>query len=76
MTIEFAQFVREKEAEMRRDIPVDEISKGSGVSGDTIRRLLKGKVNRIDMGTVNGLCKFFNVPTGAVPFIVYNGGQD
>ncbi len=72
MNIEFAQFLREKEAEERRDIPVSEIAKGSGVSGDTIRRLIKGKVTRIDNGTIRGLCRFFKVPDGPVPFIVFH----
>lgn len=75
MSIEFAQFVREKEAELKRDFTIAEISEGSGISENTIKRLLRGRVSRIDQRTIDGLCRFFDVPNGPVPFVIYPGAN-
>jgi DNA-binding Xre family transcriptional regulator len=69
--VNLAQLKREKEAEWGRDISWQEIIDGAGISRNTLARLLNGKAQRVDNDTTNGLCKFFNIPPGPVPFIVY-----
>ena len=71
MTIKFAQFKRQMEAKMDRDFTTGQIAEGAGISADTVSRLLNDKVTRIDSKTINGLCRFFDVEPGPVPFIVY-----
>jgi DNA-binding Xre family transcriptional regulator len=74
MMIQFPQFKRQREVELDRDFSIKEIAEGSGVSADTISRLLRGKVKRMDEKTMNGLCAFFGVEPGQpVPFIIYEG---
>ncbi len=69
--IELAQFKREKEAEWGRKITWDEIVKGAKIGRSTLARLLRGEAQRVDNDTTAGLCRFFDVPPGSVPFIVY-----
>ena len=69
--VNLAQFRREKQAEWGRDITWQEIMDGAGISRNTLARLLSGKAQRVDKATLAGLCRFFNVPPGPVPFIVY-----
>lgn len=38
-----------------------EIAKGSGISQPVVSTLLGGKVKRIDIKTINGVCNFFKV---------------
>jgi DNA-binding Xre family transcriptional regulator len=71
VTVNLAQFKREKEAEWGRDITWQEMMDGAGISRNTLARLLSGKAQRVDNDTANGLCKFFDIPPGPVPFIVY-----
>lgn len=40
------------------------IAEGSGVSQPVISSLISGKIKRIDLKTINGLCGFFGVPPG------------
>ncbi len=70
----FKQFVLEKQVQWGREITIKEISEGSGVSRDTVSRALSGTLTRIDESTVLAFCKFFKVPPGPVPFIVYEPG--
>lgn len=74
IVIEFAQFKREQEAQRQRDFTIQEIAKGAGVSADTVSRLINEKVTRLDIGTIDKLCKFFGVEPGQpVPFIIFVG---
>lgn len=40
------------------------IAEGSGISQPVISTLIGGKVKRIDLKTINGLCNFFKVQPG------------
>jgi DNA-binding Xre family transcriptional regulator len=71
VSLNLAQFKREKEAEWGRDISWQEIMDGADISRNTLARLLRDDTSRIDKKTIDGLCKFFKVPPGSVPFIVY-----
>lgn len=75
--VNLAQFKREKEAEWGRDITWNEIIEGAGIGRNTLARLLRGDAQRVDNDTLRGLCRFFEVPPGPVPFVVYepNGNQ-
>lgn len=72
--INLKQYVLEKQAEWGREIEIKEIAAVSGVSRDTISRLMRDKPPvRVDQGTVNGLCKFFGVNRGEpIPFLIYD----
>lgn len=41
-----------------------ELERQSGVSQSVVSTLMSGKVKRIDLKTINGLCNFFQVPPG------------
>lgn len=69
--IKLAQYRLEKQAEWGREITIKEMAEATGISRDTISRLLKGTPTRIDKNTIYALCEFFGVPPGPVPFIVY-----
>jgi transcriptional regulator with XRE-family HTH domain len=74
--ITLAQYRLQKQAEWGREISIKEMAEATGVSRDTISRLLKGTPTRIDKNTIYALCKFFDVPCGPVPFIVYNPDEE
>lgn len=38
-----------------------QLAKGCGVSQSVISTIVSGKIKRIDLKTINGLCEFFNV---------------
>lgn len=69
--VTLAQLKREKEAEWGRKISWQEIMDGAEISRNTLARLLSGNAHRVDNDTASGLCKFFKVPPGPVPFIIY-----
>jgi putative transcriptional regulator len=48
------------------ELTQQEIARGSGVSQPVISTLLGGKVSRIDLKTINGLCNFFKVRPGDI----------
>lgn len=74
--VDLAQFKREKEAEWGRDITWDEITEGAGIGRNTLARLLRGDAQRVDNETLSGLCKFFRVKPGPVPFVIYELNGD
>lgn len=43
-----------------------EIAQGSGVSQAVISTVLRRKVTRLDLKTIDGLCNFFGVEPGAL----------
>ena len=65
------QFWKQKELELGRTISITEVSNATGLHRDTIRRLLDDETTRFDKPVISGLCKFFEVPPGLVPFLVY-----
>ena len=71
--IHLQQYVLERQAKIGRPISVSEIAAGSGLSRDTVNRLLKHNVTRADERTIFALCKFFDVPKGKpIPFLIYD----
>lgn len=67
------EFWRKKEVERGRIITVREVADNLNVSWDAIDRWKKGEVTkRYDDDILNGLCRFFGVPPGPVPFLVYS----
>lgn len=74
--VKLKQYVLQKQAEWGREITIKEISEQTGVSRDTISRMLNASPTRIDEGTIKSLCKFFNVPAGPVPFIIYQPDEE
>lgn len=71
IVINLRQYIREKEAEQQRDITWAEIREATGIAESTLNRLLSHKAQRPDIEVLGKLCKFFDVPPGPVPFIVY-----
>ena len=66
------QFVREKEAEWRRDISWGEISQATGIHINTLTRISSSRSQRIDLGILYKLCEFFGVPDGSpIPFLIF-----
>ena len=71
--IKLKQYLLEKQAEWGREISIKEISEQSGLSRDTISRMLNGHPTRVDQGTIFALCSFFKVDPGTtIPFLVYD----
>lgn len=71
--IHFQEYLLNKQAEWGRPITVKEIAGTTGLSRDTITRLVKQRTTRVDEGTVNALCKFFGVERGEpIPFLIYD----
>jgi len=54
-----------------RDLTLTEICESTGLSGETVRGILKSTTKRLDIDTLGALCKFFGVAPGPVPFVVY-----
>ena len=65
------EYWKDKEKEWGRVISVAEVARQTKSSRDTITRLRGGDTNRFDGEILDRLCKFFKLPAGPVPFIVY-----
>lgn len=74
--VNLAQLKRQKEAEWGRDISWQEIIDGAGISRNTLARLLSGRAQRVDNATADRLCRFFKLPSGPVPFIIYEADEE
>ncbi len=71
--IKLKQYVLDKQAEWGREISIKEMSENSGISRDTISRMLNGSPTRVDENTVFALCDFFSVQPGdPIPFLIYD----
>lgn len=68
------EFWKAEETRQRREITVAEVAEATRLSRDTVTRFKQGNTNRFDGETVDKLCRFFNVPAGPIPFIVYEPG--
>jgi transcriptional regulator with XRE-family HTH domain len=66
---------KQKEAEWNRTITIAEVASKTDISRATLIRLRQGKTSRPDLEVIGKLCKFFNVPPGPVPFLVYEPGD-
>jgi hypothetical protein len=65
------QFWQQKELELGRTISISEAAKATGLHRDTIKRLMDGSTSRFDEPVISGLCAFFAVPPGPIPFLIY-----
>ena len=65
------EYWKQKEIEWGRNISVSEVAKATKKSRDTIHRARTGQTTLPDQDTLAGLCKFFGVEAGPVPFIIY-----
>lgn len=65
-----------KEQRERRRITLTEISEVTGLSPETIRGIEQNRTTRLDASVLIALCKFFDVPPGPIPFIVYESDSD
>lgn len=70
------EFWQQSEIRAGRRLSVSEVSRTTGVSRSAIQRLLDGETLRFDGPTINALCKFFDVPAGPIPFLVYDPEAD
>lgn len=71
VTMDLKQFKRQVEAQTRRDITWAEIREATGLAQSTINRLMNNKNERVDLSAIDRMCKFFGLPAGPVPFIIY-----
>lgn len=70
--IQLRQFLLDKQAEVGRVIRPGELAKETGISRDTIYRLLNRRVSRIDEQTIFALCRYFGIEPGKpIPFLIY-----
>ncbi|MCL4299470.1 MAG: helix-turn-helix domain-containing protein [Anaerolineae bacterium] len=65
------QFIREYEAAHQCDLTWADIKRATGIADGTLDRLLNGKSQRVDLEVLDKLCKFLDVKSGPIPFIIY-----
>lgn len=65
------EFWQRKEMERGERISVAEVARATGIQRNTIQSLLDDKPTRFDGKVLSALCQYFDVPTGAIPFLVY-----
>lgn len=68
---EFGTLWKERELERGRIISVSEVCMATGLNWQMVDNMRTGKTNRFDSVQVGKLCKFFDVPDGPVPFLVF-----
>lgn len=73
MTVKNMLFEYWKNEELRqgRSIEIKDIAKATDLHRETVSNILNGKTTRLDIPVLEKICKFFNIPAGPVPFIVY-----
>lgn len=64
-------FWKDREKELGRKLTTGEVAAATGLSRNTIAAYLDGKVIRPDIAVLDKLCEYFNVPTGTIPFLIY-----
>jgi DNA-binding Xre family transcriptional regulator len=69
--IKLFELWKQKEIELGRTITVLEVAQQTGVSRATLMRLRAGTSGRADLAVIDKLCRFFDIPTGTIPFLVY-----
>ncbi len=60
-----------KEAEIGRKLKVIEVAEACDLSHHTVTGMLNGRTNQLNKHILDKFCKYFDVPAGPVPFIVY-----
>ena len=73
--IDLFRFWNQKEAELGRELTLEEVAEATGVNAKSISKLKKGQATRFDAHVLAALCQYFGVPEGPVPFITvrYSG---
>lgn len=70
------EYWRQKEIERGKRITVTEVSREIGLHRDTIQKLLDDATGRYDKPVLDALCRYFDVPPGPVPFLVYEPDEN
>lgn len=71
MKLSLFNYWKQKELELNKSITVAEVARGTGLSRTTLTKLLTEEGSEFNSRTVDALCRFFEVPAGPVPFLVY-----
>lgn len=64
-------FWKQEELNRGKEIPIAEVERATGLEYRTIRSLLNDATQRFDGPVVSKLCKYFNIASGPVPWLVY-----
>lgn len=71
--VHLKDFILQKQAEWGKEIPIKDIVEKTGVSRDTVSRLMHNKAKNVHQDTIFALCEYFGIPKGQpIPFIVYD----
>lgn len=65
------EFWKRRELELGKPIEVKDIAAATGLHRETVANFLEGKTMRFDASVIDAICKYFKLPAGPVPFIVY-----
>lgn len=65
------EFWKNEELKRGKPIEIKEIAAKTGLHRETVANLLEGKTTRFDAPVLDAICKYFNIPPGPIPFIVY-----
>ena len=57
--------------ELGRRLTIAEVARGTGLERNTIKSWLDNRTTRYDQPVIDALCRYFDVPAGMIPFIVY-----
>lgn len=66
-----AEFWKQKETERSCKITVAEVASATGLARNTIDAWLENNMTRYDKPIINAFCKYFDVPAGPIPFLIY-----
>ncbi len=61
-----------REQDTGEKLTYERLSEGTGLSRHTIRRLAENQTARVDLTTLDKLCKFFNCDVGDLLYYVPN----
>lgn len=64
-------FWKQRELERGERILISDVVRETGLQRNTIQNMLNNSTTRFDAPVLEALCKFFNVPAGPVPFLVF-----
>lgn len=73
MTVKNKAFEFWKNEELKKGKPIEikDIAAATGLHRETVAGLLEGRTTRFDAPVLDAICKYFNIPPGPIPFIVY-----
>jgi hypothetical protein len=64
-------FWKDKEKQLGRRITIADIADATGLHRNTISDYFNNQIVRPDLEVIDKLCKYFDIPSGPVPFIQY-----